>query len=89
MVPLWPLVAPQALLMSLSFILLPPAGQMFICNAAGKEKASYSDSRAGREDTAEKDSYHSPYQIFPNDSGLHGAVVTAFDGQGHSSCGLH
>lgn len=46
----WPL------LMSLSLILLPPAGQMFICEAADKEKkAPHSHRSVRREVTAESD----------------------------------
>lgn len=41
----------------------PPAGQMFICNAADKEKASHSHSHGKR------NSYHPPSQIFSNDQG--------------------
>lgn len=47
--PFWPLVAPWPLLMSLSFILLPLAGQMFTRNAADKEKAFHSHSHTQRE----------------------------------------
>lgn len=62
--PLWSLMAPLPLLVSLSFIPLPPAHQMFIHNAADKEKSfpfPQSLICTQRESRAEGHSYHLPF----------------------------
>lgn len=94
MVPLWPLVAPLPRLVSLSFIPLPPAGQMFIYNAADKEKASHSHSlsHSSRLEQTEREvtAIICRFTLVPviRDSGQCDGVVTAFDGQGDGTCGL-
>lgn len=85
--PFWPLVAPWPLLMSLSFILLPLAGQMFACNAADKEKAFHSHSHTQRERQLSFALFLDVLSMIGY-MGLRGAVVSAFDGQGDSSCGF-
>lgn len=75
--------------MSLFFVRLLPARQMFVCYATNKEKASYAHSHAERErereDTAERDTFLELF--FPSDQEQW--AVTTFDGQEDSSCGLH
>lgn len=67
---------------------------MFVCNAADNQKSFHSHSYTGTEDIAQTAIIHLFFFFFKGfflirDRGLHGAMVTAFDGQGDSSCGLH
>lgn len=86
---IWPLVAPRPLLMSLFFVLLLPAWQMLVCNATDKEKASHSHSHAGRQGHSRMRQHFRLFFPVVGDSGLRGAAVTTFDGQGDSSCGVY
>lgn len=79
--PVWLLVAPRPLLMSLFFVLLLPAWQMLVCNATDKETTSHSHSHAGRQGHSRmKHHFRLFFQVI-GDSELHGAAVTTFDAQ--------
>ena len=81
----WPLKASLLQLVSLSFVPLPPAGQMFIYNAADKEKNFPFPPEDRRLSSGSLIFFLFPPEM--RDSSPLSAVVTAFDGQGDCSCG--